>query len=420
MDPSNTIQLIVIITLVVLSAFFSSAETAFMSVNRIRIRTLVDEGNKRAAIVSDILEHSSKMLSAILIGNNIVNISASALTTTFVIDMWGNTATGIATGILTLVVLIFGEITPKTAATLYAERFTLIYAVVIRAIMFLFTPFIIIIDVLSKITMKLLHIDSRKGKDTMTENELRTIVEVGHENGVIETEEKQMINNVFDFGDSLAKDIMIPRIDMTMADVNSSYNDILELFKSDKYTRYPIYEDSTDNVIGILNVKDLLLCESKEAFHVRDIMREPYFTYEFKNTSKLLQELKNTSNNIAIVLDEYGATVGIITLEDLLEEIVGEIRDEYDEDEHDAIQQISDFEYRLDGSAKLDDINDLIGSSLESDEYDSIGGFIIEMLDRFPGNGDILDLPEIQFTVEATTNKRIDTVLMTLKQIPEE
>ncbi|MBQ4283395.1 MAG: DUF21 domain-containing protein, partial [Lachnospira sp.] len=237
MDPSSIVQLVIIIICLGLSAFFSSAETAFMSVNRIRIRSLIDEGNKKALTVSYIIDNSSKMLSAILIGNNIVNIAASALATTFTINVFGSYATGITTGVLTLLVLIFGEITPKTAATLKSESFALFYAPIIKFLMTVLTPVIIIVDFLAKIVLKILGIDKNAGKAEITEEELRTFVKVSHEAGVIETEEKQIINNVFDFGDSRAKDIMIPKIDMTLADVNSSYQQIVALFRDTKFTR---------------------------------------------------------------------------------------------------------------------------------------------------------------------------------------
>jgi len=410
LDPSSIIQIIIIILLIMLSAFFSSAETAFTTINRIHIRSLVEDGNKQAKKVSDLLENSGKLLSAVLIGNTIVNISASALVTTFVMNSYGSAATGIATGLLTILVLIFGEIAPKTAATIHAEKIALSYAKAIAFVMFVLTPVIIIINKLSKYALKFFRIDSSKKKKLMTEDELRTIVTVGHEDGIIESEERRIINNLFDFGDSQAKDIMIPRIDMTLASVDSTYDEILEIFRSEKYTRIPIYEDTVDNVIGIINVKDLLLFDTRDAFHIRGILREPYFTYEYKNTSELLAELRKTSNNITIVIDEYGSTVGMITLEDLLEEIVGEIRDEYDEDEHDSIQKINENEYRLDGYTKLDDLNDFLGLEIESEDYDSIGGFIIENLDRLPIVNDYIELPGIKLVVEAASNNRIETV----------
>lgn len=413
MDPSRAIQLVIILILIVLSAFFSSAETAFMSVNRIRIKTLAEQNNKKAAKILSILDNSGKMLSAILIGNNIVNIFASSLTTTLVTQIFGNAAVGVASGLLTLIILIFGEITPKTMATMHAEKITFAYANVIALIMFVFTPVIYIVNILANGLMKLIGVTNKASKNTMTEHEIRTIVEESYADGEIETEEKQMINNVFDFGDALAKDIMIPRIDVTMASIDSSYEDILKLFREHKYTRFPIYEESTDNVIGILNVKDIMLYDTNKEFHLREIIREPYFTYEYKNIAKLFENLRNSSNNIAIVIDEYGSTVGIITMEDLIEEIVGEIRDEYDDDELDDIEKVNDIQYRLSGSAKLDDINDLLDTDLESDEYDSIGGYIIEKLDRFPEKGDRVESDDITLIVTATNNKRIHSVLLT-------
>lgn len=413
MDPSRVIQLVIIVILIVLSAFFSSAETAFMSVNRIRIKTLAEQNNKKAAKILSILDNSGKMLSAILIGNNIVNIFASSLTTTLVTQIFGNAAVGVASGLLTLIILIFGEITPKTMATMHAEKITFAYANVIALIMFVFTPVIYIVNILANGLMKLIGVTNKASKNTMTEHEIRTIVEESYADGEIETEEKQMINNVFDFGDALAKDIMIPRIDVTMASIDSSYEDILKLFREHKYTRFPIYEESTDNVIGILNVKDIMLYDTNKEFHLREIIREPYFTYEYKNIAKLFENLRNSSNNIAIVIDEYGSTVGIITMEDLIEEIVGEIRDEYDDDELDDIEKVNDIQYRLSGSAKLDDINDLLDTDLESDEYDSIGGYIIEKLDRFPEKGDRVESDDITLIVTATNNKRIHSVLLT-------
>lgn len=410
MSPSQTIQLIIIIILLLLSAFFSSAETAFTTANRIYLRTLADSGNKRALLVLKILDNSGKMLSAILIGNNIVNIAASSLTTTLATSLFNSFAVGIATGLLTVLVLIFGEITPKTAATINPDSIALRYSKAIYGLMVVFTPLIFIIEKLAFGVMRILGIDPNKKAHSMTESELRTIVDVSHEEGVIESEERRMVNNVFDFGDSQAKDVMIPRIDMTVADVESSYDDIVTLFRKEKYTRIPIYEGDIDNVIGIINVKDLLLYSSSEEFCVRDILREPYYTYEYKQTADLLAELRKTSNNVTIVIDEYGSTVGMITLEDLLEEIVGEIRDEYDEDETDPIIHINDSEYLLEGSTKLDDINELLDAHLASEDYDSIAGLIIEQLDRFPDVGDELKIDNLKFIVEGVNKNRIDSI----------
>lgn len=410
MDPSVAIKICIILGLVLLSAFFSSAETALVTVNKIRMKALADEGNRRAKTVLRVIDNSGKMLSAILIGNNIVNISASSLATTFTAEAFGNEYVAYATGILTLLVLIFGEITPKTMATIYAERLALVYSPVIYAIMWVLTPVIFIVNKLTSGVLFVLRVDPNAKENSYTENEIRAIVEVGHEEGVIETQEKTMINNLFDFGDSQAKDVMIPRIDMTFAEVNNTYQEIIDIFRAEKYTRLPVYEDTTDNVIGIINVKDLLLYDSHEDFHIRDILREPYYTYEYKKTSELMEELRKTSNNITIVLDEYGATAGMITLEDLLEEIVGDIRDEYDDDEKDEIQKIDEGEYVINGMTKVDDVNDVIGTKLESEDYDSIGGLIIEILDRLPEKGDEVVVGNVRMVVEKVDRNRIELV----------
>ncbi len=412
MDSGDIMQFIILLVLLCLSAFFSSAETAFTTVNRIRIHSLAENGNKRAAIVEKIVDNSAKMLSAVLIGNNIVNISASSLATILAQRMFGNYAVTIATGILTIFVLIFGEIMPKTIATLSAEKLTLIYSPIIYGIMWLFTPVIIIVNKLSEFLLFLLHIDPSKRGSGITETELRTLVDVSHKEGIIETDERKMINNVFDFGDATAKDAMIPRIDMAMADINSSYEDLIELFQRERYTRIPIYEGTTDNVIGIINMKDLLLYDKRVDFHVKDFLRKAYYTYESKKLSELMREMKKTSVNIIIVLDEYGVTVGLITIEDLLEEIVGDIRDEYDIDEEDEFKQLSENEYLIEGQMKIDDLNDRLGFHLSSENYDSVGGLIIENLDRIPAAGDSILLDNIRLTVQKLDNKRIDRILV--------
>ncbi|MDD2978404.1 MAG: hemolysin family protein [Hespellia sp.] len=417
MDSSDAIQIIILIILLAFSAVFSSAETSMTTINRIRIRSLAEDGNKRAATLLHITENeSAKMLSAILIGNNIVNISASALATSLAYN-FGGYMVGIVTGLLTLFILVFGEITPKTIATIHADSLALFYTPYIHAFMIIATPFIFIINGFSLVILFVLRVDPNGKDDTMTEDELRTIVDVSHEDGVIESEEKQMIYNVFDLGDAKAKDVMVPRVHVTFADVNSTYKELIDLFREDKFTRLPVYEETTDNVIGTINMKDLLLFENKEAFSVRNILRDAYFTYEYKNISELLVEMRDASFNIAIVLDEYGETSGLITLEDILEEIVGEIHDEYDENEEEFIREVGEREYIVEGSMNLDDLNDELHLSLESEDYDSLGGFIIEHLDRLPNVGDsVLTDNQIKLVVETLDKNRVESVHLYLPE----
>ena len=412
MDTSVVIRSIVVLLLVLLSAFFSSAETAMTTVSRIRVQSLAEQGDKRAALLERIIADSGKMLSTILIGNNIVNMAVSALVTTLTIDVLGSRFVGAATGLLTLVILLFGEITPKSMAAVHAERFALSYARSIYVLLILLTPVVFVVGKLSGGIIRLFGVDPNAKSSPLTEHELRTLVNESQKDGVIEREEKQMIYNVFDFGDSTAKDVMIPRVDMTFVEVNCTRQELLDIFREDRHTRFPVYEEDTDNVIGTINIKDLILLPEEEGFSIRSILREPYFTYEYKATADLMIEMRKASVNLAIVLDEYGTTAGLVTLEDLLEEIVGEIRDEYDEDEKEDLTAIQPGrEYAASGSARLEDINEALGTALSSGEYDSIGGFIIEQLDSLPVEGQSLTLPDgVRLVVDSISQNRIRQV----------
>lgn len=421
MGPSETGQLIAIIILLCLSAFFSSSETALTTVNQIRMRTLADNGDKRAARVLRVTGNPGKMLSAILIGNNIVNLSASSISTSLAIHLFGNTGAGIATGILTFLILIFGEVTPKTMATIKADSMSLTAAAPIGFLMKILTPVIFIINKLSLGLMFLLHVNIKDAQKKMTEEELRTIVDVSQENGVIEHEERDMIHNLFDFGDAEAKEIMVPRIDMTFVQADATYQEVLDIFRQDMFTRLPVYEDSTDNVIGIINMKDFLLQNDTPEFSVRNLLREPYFTYEHKNTADLFLEMRKSSISLAIVLDEYGVTAGLITLEDLLEEIVGEIRDEYDADEEDDITRISDREFYVLGSANLNDVSEALSLHFTSDDYDTIGGYCLGLLDHLPEKNEIiLTDNNILLRIDRMEKNRIERIYIRLPEPLEE
>lgn len=417
MGPGDIIEIIILFILLLLSAFFSSAETALTTVNKIRMRTLAEAGNTKAARVLRVTDDSGKMLSAILIGNNIVNLSASSLATSIAIQYFGSVGAGIATGILTFLILIFGEVTPKTMATIHADRLSLSIALIIELLMKVLTPLIFIINKLSLGVLFLLRVNPNAKDTLMTEEELRTIVDVSQETGVIEDEAHDMIHNLFDFGASEAKGVMVPRIDMTFVQKDASYDEILSIFREDKFTRLPVYEDSTDNVIGIINMKDLLLCEDTETFTISDIIREPYFTYEHKNTADLFIEMRKNSISLAIVLDEYGVTAGLITLEDLLEEIVGEIRDEYDTDEVDNITRLSEREFMVLGSTNLDDVSDELDVNFTSDNYDTMGGYCLDLLNHVPEiNEVVLTEDNILIRIEKVDKNRIEKIYI---QLPE-
>ncbi|SDB26748.1 HlyC/CorC family transporter [Eubacterium oxidoreducens] len=419
MDPYDAIRLIIVILLIFLSAFFSSSETAFTTASNIRLRTLAADGNPKAQKALDLCNNIERLLSAILIGNNVVNLSASSLATTLGIHLFGSIGAGIATGALTIIVLIFGEIAPKNYATRNSEKIAMKYSGFFTAYSTVLRPIIFIITAIAMGFLKLFRADTASIDDVMTEEELKTIVDDSHENGMIEPEERQMIYNVFDFDDAQAKEIMVPRPDMDFVKLNDTYEEVIEIYRKNMHTRLPIYEDSTDNVIGILNIKDLLLIEDTNHFSIRDYIREAFFTFEHQTLDDLFAQMRKESAYIAIVLDEYGATAGMITLEDLLEEIVGEIRDEYDGDEKDDLEQIGEGEYLIQGVMNLEDLGKEIGIPLSSEDYDSIGGYLLEKLDHLPNEKDSLITDDgLFFRIEKMDKNRIDTIYMKLPKPP--
>lgn len=425
MDPSDVATIVMLVVLLILSAFFSSAETALTTVGRMKIRSLAEEGNKKAITVRKLIASPSKMLSAILICNNVVNLSASSLSTSFAyricenkLGMNHNTsiAAGIATGIITVLVLIFGEITPKSFATAYAEKCALAYCNIIYYITHLLTPFVFIVNAISKGILKIFKLDLTLRPAAMTENELMTIFDVSHEDGVIETEEHEMITNIVEFGDSLVKDVMVPRMDVDLVPSDISYNELLEIFSKHKFSRLPVYSERVDNIVGTINLKDLFFFHgSTETFNIMDLVRQPYVTYEYRKTSELFVDMRKDYIAMAIVMDEYGGFAGIITLEDLLEEIVGEIRDEYDIGEEDSITRINENEYVVNGATNLNDINDELNINIETNDYDSIGGHVINLLSDFPKGGETAEDDFAYYTVLEVDNHSIDKIHIKLK-----
>lgn len=378
---------------------------------------MAEEGSKSAKRALRLIENPSKLISALLIGNNIVNIFASSLATLVAIDLYGISATGIATSILTIVIIIFGEITPKSFATQHAEKVSMMFSKPVGILMTLLTPFVIIFYSISSWIIRLFGGDISQSHPLVTEEELKTMVDVGSEEGVFEQEEKEMLHNIFDFGDLQVRDIMVQRVDITALDVDATYEEVLEIVKDEQFSRFPVYREDIDDIIGILNVKDLLFLTEveKRGFKLEDYIREPYFAYEFKRITDLFKELKKTRTHISIILDEYGGTVGIVTIEDLLEEIVGEIDDEYDDDKETDIETIRKNEYMVSGSYRLDELNDLIGTDIESEEFDSIGGYLIGILGTFPASGEVIETDGIRFVVDEVDKNRIKKIRMILK-----
>lgn len=386
------------------------SETALMSLSKIRIRHMVEEGVKGAKLVEKLTEDPNRLLGAILIGNNVVNIGASALATTIATKIFGSAGAGIATGVMTILVLIFGEITPKSIAKQKSEKVALKVSKIINIIVKILKPFIGIFTAISSIFIRLFGGDPKASEPFITEEELRTMVGVSEEEGVLEDVEKEMIFNVFDFADAHVKDVMVQRVDVIAVDIDASYEEVLDVIKTEQFSRIPVYNQTIDDIVGILNVKDLIMAEkNSKPFKVSDYMREPYYTFEFKKIKELFSEMKKTRNHISVVLDEYGGTVGIVTIEDLIEEVFGEIEDEYDDYEKE-IEVIKEDEFVVDGSARLNDISELIGVNMESEEFDSVGGLVIGELGRFPEQNEEVQLNNIRFVVEEVDKNRIKKV----------
>ena len=410
-STENILQIGLLVVLLLGSGFFSASETSLMSLSKIRIRYMEDEGVKGAKLVGSLIEKSSDLLSSILVGNNIVNIAATSVSTSLFISIFGDGGVAIATAVMTVLVLVFGEITPKTIAANSPEKVAVVVSKPISIIMKITKPIVWIFNLLTGIIFKIMGIDNDGVKPFITEEELKAMVNVSHEEGVLEMEEREIINNVFQFGDMQAKEAMIQRLDMVAIDIEDSYDEIIELFKSEKLSRLPVYQESIDDIVGILNIKDIIFLSDEEIenFDIKDYVREAFFTYEFKKITQLLEEMKKEKTQMAIVVDEYGGTAGLLTIEDLVEVIVGDIDDEYDEEEEEIVK-INDNEYLVEGSTKISDVNEQLGINLESEEFDSKGGFIIGYLKRIPEENEIIEVEDVKFKVESIDKNRINKI----------
>ena len=414
-STSSLIQIIALVILLIGSGFFSASETALMSLSRIKIRHMEEDGVRGAKLVGSLLEDSNRLLTSILIGNNIVNIAATSISTSLFITLWGAQGVAAATALMTVLVLIFGEITPKTISANTPEKVSLIVAKPIKLFMIILKPVVGIFNIITKIIFKLLGVDDHGVRPFITEEELKTMVNVSHEEGLLEIEEREIINNVFEFGDMQAKEAMVQRLDIVAIDVEDSYEEIIELFKTEKLSRMPVYEETIDDIIGILNIKDVIFLSDEEIvnFDVKKYIRDPFFTYEFKKITQLLEEMKKDKSQMAIVVDEYGGTAGLITIEDLVEVIVGDIEDEYDEEE-DEIEVISSNEFLVEGSTKISDVNEVLGINLESEEFDSIGGYIIGYIKHIPEENEVIEVDRVKFNIESVDKNRIKKIRIIL------
>lgn len=415
------IQVVILFILLSISAFFSAAETALTSISKVRVRHLKEEGVKGASVLEKLISEPKKLLSTVLVVNNIVNIAATSISTSVMVGLFGSQGVAWATAIMTVLILVFGEVTPKTLASNNKEGVSLAVAKILNLSIVIFAPLVFLINLMTTLIFKILRIEDDDPKSLVTEEELKAMVNFSHEEGVLEQEEKAIIDNVFEFGDMKAENAMIQRIDMVTVSADANYDELLNLFKEEKMSRFPVYRGNIDDIVGILNIKDIIFLtdEEEETFKVEDYMRDVFFTYEFKKISQLLEEMKLAKTQIAIVLDEYGGTSGLLTIEDLVEVLVGDIEDEYDEHE-DEIVKISNNEYIVDGSTKISDVNEYLHKDIESGEFDSIGGYIIGYLNRLPIEGEEIELNSfIRVKVLSLDKNRIAAIRMMIDDVEE-
>ena len=409
MGTTLGMQITILVALLFFSAFFSMSETALMSMSKIRLRHLVENHVKHAKLTQDLLDHPNQLLGTILVGNNLVNIAASAIATSIAIYFWNNKGVGIATFLMTLLILIFGEITPKNIAIDYTEEIVLFIAPIMSVFVKIFSP---VVWILTNFTNGLLHLfglNKQEKKPLITEEELKTIVEVSSQEGVLESDEKEIIDNIFEYSDMRVKDIMIQRMNIVAVDVSATYEEVVEAFGEKQFSRIPVYEDTIDNIVGVLYAKDLFFIpvEKIKQFDIKKYMREPFYTYEFIKISDFFRRMQGDRIHIAIVLDEYGGVAGIITMEDIIESILGDINDEYDPQDEEDIVCIKEGEYLVNGSVRLEDLNEEIGTHFESEDFESIGGFILGILGRIPRTGEIINYESIRFVIEKVDKSRI-------------
>jgi len=414
-------ELILALALIFFSAFFSLSETALTSLSKFKIRAMIEEKKKGATQIEKATENKDRLLSSILIGSNFSNIALSSIVTAFALTVAGNNAASIAiaTGVATLIVLIFCEIVPKTVAMEHPEKMALLIVRPLRMLVVILTPISIILNFFISLIFKPFGYSNKKQDNSITESELKTMIEVGYEEGVIEHDEHKMMGNVMEFDDVLAKDVMTPRTEMVVISINFTYNEVLNVFSTEQLSRLPVYQENIDNIVGVLHIKDFILADGKgDMFKVQEYMREPFFTLELKRTRELFTEMRRANSSLAIILDEYGGTAGLLSMEDIIEEIVGEIFDEHD-DVRKEVEFVGEHEYVVNGSMKIDDFNELANSNLTSEEYESLGGYVMGLAGAVPKSGMSLFDGKIAFIVEEVEKNRIERLRIKLDSINE-
>ena len=414
MDSSSVSQIIALVFLVAMSAVFSSSETAITSVSKIKVRQLDQKDNKNAHLLKKLHDNMQTTISTILIGNNIVNIAASSIATILFTNIFHQNGALISTVVMTVFVLIFGEVIPKTIAQYKNKSVALKFSRFIYFLTIVFKPIVKVLNLLTRLIIKL-FIGDDEDSSTLTEEELKTLVEVSEEEGVIKNQETEIMINALELKETLAVDIMTPRTSMASVDIEDAESDLKEIIKNITYSRIPVYEDNIDDIIGVLHIKELAhkIIEDDRDFKVRDILKPAFYAYEYIPVVDLFKQMRTKNISISIIIDEYGGTSGIVTMEDILEELVGEIDDEYDNEKE--VTKLSDNEYLVDPEMRIDEVNERFDLDIQSDKFDSIGGFVIELLDRMPKSKDEVEFENLKFVVVNVDKRKITQLMIVFK-----
>lgn len=421
--PSYIFYILLLLVLIIFSMFFSSSETAFMSASKLRIRYLKEKKNPQAIRVDKILQKKDTFLNAVLIGNNIVNIGLSALITTLAIELFGSSSVAVATACATVVILIFGEILPKSISLLRPEKTALTLSLPIHIFLGLASPIVSVFTFITKSINYVFGIRGNKHKTTVTEEDLKAMIEVGEEEGLIESPKRAMMHRIFKYTDLTAKDIMTPRTDIATLNIDTPRKEILALSHKSCYSRFPVYGENIDDIKGILYIKDFLFAPdtNDQKFSISNLLRPALFIFETQKMSILQEKLRASNQNMAIIIDEFGGTSGIVSMADLVEKIFGGIQDEFDI----PIITIPDPEktdvkktdaWLLDGTDRLDEINERYALQLTSDYYDSIGGYIMEKSEEMPVEGSVFKEMGLTLTVVSVSGNRIEKVKLELSE----
>jgi len=410
-DLEAWLQLIILIISLILCAMASAAETALTSISRIKLKNLVEEGDKKALEIESLISKPNVFLSTILVVNSVAVIIASSMTTVLALRFIPDYGELIGTILISLVVLIFCEITPKTAAVQNPLRWARVLVNPVRVAAWLLHPLVVTLSAITNTMVRLMGGQMKHRGPFVTEEELRLLVTVGEEEGILEEAETDMIHSIFEFADTPVREVMIPRIDMVTLESDATVDEAVDLALQGGFSRIPVYEETIDNIIGVLYTKDMLkqLRDDHNSLPIRELVRPAYFVPETKKLDDLLREIRQKRTHMAIVVDEYGSVAGLVTIEDLVEEIVGDIQDEYDREEN-LYEQVTQHEYIFDAKINLDEFNELMNTNLQNEDYDTLGGFLLSQLDKIPVPGDTITYENMTFTVLTTRGLRITKV----------